>query len=197
MGRIRRFGSRSELQCLQQLVGVPPAGAQVLRLLGWAQSDQNGRMSDSPVTTDSAVSLRPISEENVVAIIKLDVAENQKDLVAPNSVSIAQAAHTANRWERAIYADNEPVGYVLLSENRTKPRYYLWRYMIDHRYQGMGFGRRAMEMVIDYVRTLPDATEMYLTYVPVQHGPREFYAGLGFVDTGVEHDGELEMRLEL
>ena len=149
------------------------------------------------VSTGSAVSLRPISEDNVNAIIKLDVAENQKDLVAPNSVSIAQAAHTTNRWERAIYADDEPVGYVLLSENRTKPRYYLWRYMIDQRYQGMGFGRTAMEIVIDYVRTLPKATEMYVTYVPVEQGPRDFYAGLGFEDTGVDHEGELEMKLEL
>ncbi len=145
----------------------------------------------------AVVNLRPISEDNVNAIIKLDVAETQKDLVAPNSVSIAQAAHTTDRWERAIYADGEPVGYVLLSENRTKPRYYLWRYMIDHRYQGMGFGRRAMELVIDYVRTLPNAAEMYVTYVPVDHGPRGFYAGLGFADTGVEHEGELEMKLEL
>ena len=158
---------------------------------------QNGAMAQSDITPSSRVTLRPISEENVISVIKLDVADNQRDLVAPNSVSIAQAAHTTNRWERAIYADDRPVGYVLVSENREKQRYYLWRYMIDHRYQGMGFGRRAMEMVIDYVRTLPDATEMYLTYVPVQHGPREFYAGLGFVDTGVEHDGELEMRLEL
>lgn len=146
---------------------------------------------------DAVVNLRPISEDNVMAIIKLDVAADQKDLVAPNSVSIAQAAHTTNRWERAIYADDEPVGYVLLSENRTKPRYYLWRYMIDHRYQRMGFGRSAMELVIEYVRTLPNATEMYVTYVPVDRGPRDFYARLGFQDTGVDHEGELEMKLEL
>ena len=156
---------------------------------------QNGGMSEPH--RESVVSLRPIGEENVMAIIDLDVAEDQKDLVAPNSVSIAQAAHTTNRWERAIYADDTPVGYVLLSENRDKPRYYLWRYMIDHRYQRMGFGRAAMEQVIEYVRTLPNATEMYLTYVPVDHGPRSFYAGVGFVDTGVEHSGEMEMRLSL
>ena len=146
---------------------------------------------------DSAVTLRPISEENVMSIIKLNVTDLQEDLVAPNSVSIAQAAYTTNRWERAIYADDAPVGYVLLSENRDKPRYYLWRYMIDQRYQRMGFGRTAMEQMIDYVRLLPNATEMFVTYVPVDHGPRSFYASLGFEDTGIDHEGELEMRLEL
>ena len=146
---------------------------------------------------NATVTLRPISEDNVTAIIKLNVAESQQDLVAPNSVSIAQAAHTTNRWERAIYADDAPVGYVLLSENRDKPRYYLWRYMIDQRYQRMGFGRAAMEQVFDYVQTLPNAAEMFLTYVPVDHGPRGFYASLGFEDTGIDHEGELEMRLQL
>lgn len=154
-------------------------------------------MAHSDITANSKVTLRPIAEDNVIPVIRLDVADNQKDLVAPNSVSIAQAAHTTNRWERAIYADDQPVGYVLLSENREKPRYYLWRYMIDHRYQGMGFGRTAMVQVIDYVRTLPGATEMFLSYVPVDHGPQEFYAGLGFEDTGIEHEGEMEMRLIL
>lgn len=154
-------------------------------------------MTSSEPSTESVVSLRPISEDNVMSIIKLDVADNQKDLVAPNSVSIAQAAHTTNRWEQAIFADDTPVGYVLLSENRDKPRYYLWRYMIDHRYQRMGFGAAAMAQVIDRVRGLPNATEMFLTYVPVDHGPRAFYASLGFEDTGVDRDGELEMRLEL
>ncbi len=146
---------------------------------------------------NSPISLRPISEENVLAIIRLDVTEKQKEFVAPNSVSIAQAAHTTNRWERAIYAGDTPVGYVLVSENTEKPRYYLWRYMIDQRYQRRGFGRKAMEMVIEHVRTLPRAVEMFVTYVPDEEGPRDFYAGIGFVDTGVEHEGEMEMRLEL
>ena len=154
-------------------------------------------MDEPKITRDAAVNLRPISEENVLAVIRLDVTEEQKEFVAPNSVSIAQAAHTTNRWERAIYAGDDPVGYVLLSEDRKKPRYYLWRYMIDKRYQGMGFGGAAMRQVIDYVRTLPDASEMFLTYVPHENGPRDFYAKFGFVDTGIEHEGELEMRLGL
>jgi diamine N-acetyltransferase len=154
-------------------------------------------MEQHEIPADAVVDLRPLSEENVMAVIKLNVAEDQKDYVAPNSVSIAQAAHTTDRWERAIYADDVPIGYVLLSENRDKPRYYLWRYMIDQRYQRMGFGQTAMLQVIEYTRTLPKATEMFLSYVPGDGGPRPFYARLGFQDTGREEDGELEMKLVL
>ncbi len=153
-------------------------------------------MGQVPVSRESTITLRLISEDNVMPVIKLNVADNQQDLVAPNSVSIAQAAHTTNRWERAIYADETPVGYALLSENRDKPRYYLWRYMIDQRYRRMGFGRAAMTQVVDYVRSL-HVTEMFLSYVPGANSPRGFYAELGFRDTGVEAEGELEMRLEI
>lgn len=157
---------------------------------------ENGGMGQSEIQQSAIISLRPVSEKNVMAVIKLTVAEGQKSYVAPNSVSIAQAAHTTDRWERAIYADDVPIGYVLLSENRDKPRYFLWRYMIDQRYQRMGFGRAAMQQVIDHTRTLPRATEMFVSYVPGDGGPRPFYARLGFEDTGREEDGELEMKLE-
>lgn len=152
---------------------------------------------DSIPDRGATITLRPISEENVMAVINLSVTQAQDKLVAPNSISIAQAAHTTNRWERAIYADDTPVGYVLLSEKREIPRYYLWRYMVDHRCQLRGFGRSAMELVIDYVRTLPNAHEMFLSYVPDDYGPRDFYARFGFEDTGKEEGGEKEMRLAL
>jgi diamine N-acetyltransferase len=83
----------------------------------------------------------------------------------------------------------------MLSQDTEKAQYYLWRFMIDARYQGLGFGTRALEQVIAYVRALPGAKEMTLTFVPGELSPAAFYRRLGFVETGVEHDGELEMKL--
>ncbi len=143
------------------------------------------------------VSLRIIDEGNLMPVIKLGVTAAQEQFVAPNSVSIAQHCYTTDSWMRAIYAAEDPVGFVLLSERRNVPRYYLWRFMIDARFQGLGYGRAAMELVIDYVRTLPNAGELFLSYVPADGGPRDFYAKLGFEDTGVQHGDELEMVLRL
>jgi diamine N-acetyltransferase len=149
------------------------------------------------LTSDSQVTLEEITSDNLRATMRLCVKPEQEDFVAPNSVSIAEYCYTDEAWMRAIYAGGEPVGFVLLSERRTVPRYYLWRYMIDGRYQDKGFGARALQLVVEYVRTLPNATELYVSYVPAPGGPRDFYAGAGFVDTGVEHEGEMEMRLIL
>ncbi|HRW08742.1 MAG TPA: GNAT family N-acetyltransferase [Caldilineaceae bacterium] len=153
-------------------------------------------MTTSP-TRNATVTLREITAETLRSILELEVGPDQDELVAPNAVSIAQAHFSNHAWFRAIYADETPVGFVMLSDKPEIPKYYLWRYMIDARYQKMGFGRRALELVIDYVRTRPNATEMFLSYVPKETGPKEFYQKLGFVDTGREEDGELEMRLVL
>ena len=151
-----------------------------------------------PPTRTSTVTLREITDDNLRPVMDLDVAPHQRRFVAPNSRSIAEHAYTTDAWLRAIYADDTPVGLVLLSERlQPKPRFYLWRFMIDHRYQGLGFGAAAMALVFDRVRSFPEGDELYLTYVPADDGPRDFYAGLGFEDTGRVHEGEHEMRLAL
>ena len=83
----------------------------------------------------------------------------------------------------------------MLRADPDKSDYYLWRFMIDARYQGRGFGEQALRLIIGHVRGLPGASELSLSYVPGDHAPVAFYRKLGFAETGVEEDGELEMKL--
>ena len=150
-----------------------------------------------PLTRTSTVTLRDVTADNVRPVMDLEVAENQGHLVAPNAWSIAEHAYATDAWLQAVYADEAPVGLVLLSERRATPRFYLWRFMIDHRHQGLGFGATAMQLVFKRVRSFPEGRELFLTYVPGDRSPRDFYAGLGFAETGVIRDGEVEMRIDL
>ena len=145
--------------------------------------------------TDPNVSLRPVDDDNVQAVIDLSVADDQHEFVAPNVKSLAQAFATTKVWVRAVYAEDVPVGFVMLSDDDEKPRYYLWRFMIDAKHQRRGIGREAMGLVHEYVRSRPGGYRIYLSYVPEDGGPEEFYKSLGYEDTGVEHDGELEAVL--
>lgn len=145
----------------------------------------------------AVISLREVTQENLSDVLKLSVAEAQNQFVAPNPVSLAEAHFEPRAWYRAIYADETPVGFVMLYEDQQKPTYYLWRYMIDARYQGHGYGRQALELVIERMRNLPNAQEMLLSYVPAEGSPQPFYEKLGFVDTGEVDDGENVMRLAL
>ena len=145
----------------------------------------------------TTITLRPVTKENLYAVLKLAVTEDQKKFVAPNDISVAESAFEPKAWLRAIYADETPVGFLMMHMDTTKGTYYLWRYMIDAHHQGQGYGYQALSLLIEHIKRRPRAKELTLSYVPADGGPQPFYQKLGFVDTGEVHDGENVMKLEL
>jgi diamine N-acetyltransferase len=156
-----------------------------------------------PVAGGGVVELREVTGETVRAVCRLAVALGQRHLVAPNAVSLAEAMFSPHAWFRAITADGVPVGFVMISDdpagedNNGRPQYYLWRLMIADGFQGWGYGRRAVELLMEHVRTRPGATELLVSWVPGEASPEGFYLGLGFEPTGEIDDGEVVGRLRL
>jgi diamine N-acetyltransferase len=151
-----------------------------------------------PMHDGGVVSLRPVTSETVRAICRLAVAPSQVGFVAPNAISIAEGSVTPNAWFRAIYADETPVGFVMLERSPKTHEYGLWRFMIAEPYQRFGYGRRALELVVDQVRTDdPAATELMTSWGPGEGGPEPFYVKFGFEPTGDVEEGELVGRLRL
>ncbi|MCB8926055.1 MAG: GNAT family N-acetyltransferase [Ardenticatenaceae bacterium] len=147
---------------------------------------------------DAAVSLREIKRETLRPFLRMKVAESQERMVANNAVSIAQAHFEPKAWFRGIYADETPVGFIMLYDDPEEPVYFLWRLMVADEFQGMGYGRKAIAQLVEYVKTRPNATELKVSHVPELPGnPGPFYQKLGFEYTGEEDDGELVMRLKL
>ncbi len=149
------------------------------------------------IGSGAQVSLREVTAETVRTICELKVAPEQEQFVAPNAFSIAQAHFDQFAWFRAIYADETPVGFIMLSDNPEAPEYFLWRLMIAAEYQRMGFGQRAIALLVNYVRSRPGATELLVSYHPGEGSPRDFYRKLGFQDTGMMDGDEVVLRLPL
>jgi diamine N-acetyltransferase len=143
------------------------------------------------------VTLREVTADNVRAVCRLEVKPGQEQFVAPAAVSVAQSHYDPTSWLRAIYAGDELVGLVLLAVDDETGSWYLWRFEIAGEHQGKGYGRAAMELVIEHVRSFPDPTELLLSYEPGTGGPRDFYRRLGFEDTDRWEEGERVMRLTL
>ncbi len=141
------------------------------------------------------VTLREITAATVNDILKLKVKPEQEKFVASNAKSIAEAHFEPKAWFRAIYADDMPVGFVQLIDDSSTPTYYVWRFMIDGAHQGKGYGRRALQLVIDYVRSRPNAREVTLSFIPAEGGPEPFYRSMGFMPTGEMEEGEVVARL--
>lgn len=143
------------------------------------------------------ITLREITAETIWPIMKLNVAESQKNFVAPNANSIAEAYFSKEAWFRGIYFGEDPVGFVMIFADEEKAEYFLWRLMIDQDHQGKGYGYLAMEMVITHVNTLPGAKVLLTSYVPGAGNPSPFYYKLGFEETGEWEDDEKVLKLVL
>jgi diamine N-acetyltransferase len=152
---------------------------------------------------EAAVSLREITFETLRPVLALEVRQEQAHLVASNAVSIAEAHFAPFAWLRAIYADETPVGFLmlhdehLLEEPRQQGFYFLWRFMVDGRYQGNGYGARAMALLIEHVRSRPHAREFVLSHLDADGNAGDFFRGLGFEYTGERHGPDLGLRLSL
>jgi diamine N-acetyltransferase len=146
---------------------------------------------------NNEITLRKITEETLWGILKLEVKEHQGKFVASNAVSIAEAYFSNYAWFRGIYYGDKPVGFVMLYLDKIKPEYYLWRFMIAKQHQGKGLGSAAMQLIIQYVKGLPNARELVTSYVPGEASPAPFYKKLGFYETGEWDEDEKVMKLDL
>jgi diamine N-acetyltransferase len=149
------------------------------------------------------VALRPITPGNRQALADLRVLPEQENFVDGVSRSLAEAAgkEHARPWCRGIYAGDVPVGFVMLADgvppddDEIPWRYYLWRFLIDARFQGRGYGRAALDRVVSYLRTKPDADLLVTSVVPGAGSPLDFYLGYGFRATGQMFDREQVLEL--
>jgi diamine N-acetyltransferase len=148
--------------------------------------------------SDSAVSLREISWETLDSILNLKVKPGQERFVATNAKSLAQAHFQPGRaWFRAIYAGEAPVGFIMTYEDREKPEFFLWRLMVAAEHQRNGYARRALELLVDRLRTIPEAVKLTTCHVSGEAGPGGFYQRVGFNYTGEKLEGELLMDLPM
>ena len=150
------------------------------------------------------INLKEITSKNLKSIIDLNVKDDQKDYVASNSVSIAQGHYSKSAWFKGIFNDDRPVGFVMLDLIEEEYKCFLWRFMIDHKYQGKGFGKIALTQVIDFVRSLNLYTYIATSYVPAENGAGGFYKNFGFIESeeitkefGTEDSDEIGMKYTL
>ena len=141
-------------------------------------------------------SLREITKETVRLVTALDVGPDQHGLVAPNSISIAEAYFEPKAWFRAIYYGEEPAGFAMVWRDPDERLFYIWRFMVDAGFQRKGVGRRALELLLDEARA-DGVDEVTLSVVSGPTSAMPFYERCGFEATGEMHGDEAEMKLTL
>lgn len=151
--------------------------------------------------------LKPITLDNFKEVIRLKVAEDQKGFVASNVYSLAEAYASPNCVPLAIYDGDTLVGFTMY--NRCDPNeghLWIYRLMVDHRFQRRGLGREAMRLLLKTIMAeLDDSvlypnkpTEIYISFEPENLVAKKLYLTLGFRSTQqiIDHEEVLKLSLK-
>ena len=154
------------------------------------------------------IHLEKVTDDNVDAIVKLRVSKEQRNYVASNNWSLIDAylslAEGKPVFPFGIYNGKTLVGFIMISYYtdwsgyereawlnseayqfyQGKPYYYVWRFMIDKRFQGRGYGREALRLALEFIRTFPCGKAEYcvLSYEPSNEAAKNFYGSFGFTE---------------
>ena len=167
----------------------------------------------------SVIRLVKIDAKNALDVGALKVKRSQRHFVDNNKNSIIDAYTTigtnCTAFPFGIYNDDEPIGFIMIGYNEAvmyeywfddlkapevyRNNYTIWRFMIDKRYQHRGYGREALKLAIEFVKTLPCGEAEYcaLSYSTRNKPAKEFYRSFGFVENGEKDGGEIVAVLKL
>lgn len=146
------------------------------------------------------IQLRNISEENFLDAFNLTLAPGQERFVSHPVRSLAQAYVYREQCQPfGIYEGDTMVGYVMVIYDHDIPEYDIWHMMIDEAKQCRGYGRAALEQVLDYIKTKPfgPADRVCLTCSRENVRALTLYQSKGFAKTGAVDGDEMELSLQL
>ena len=159
------------------------------------------------MTNMGNVRLVKVNTKNFDELIDLVPSEQQREYVADNIYSLAEAyANVAEgRYTQpfGIYDGDVPVGFLMIGYNIAdeeedfikypviRNSYLIWRFMIDKEHQKKGYGKEAMKLALEFIRTFPcgEAEYCWLSYEPENEVAKNLYRSFGFVQADEMPEG--------
>lgn len=128
--------------------------------------------------------LETITKDNWLKAISLRVREDQVNFVASNAVSLAQLNFLENFHAKGIYLGEEMIGFALYGIDEDDHEYWIYRMMIDQKHQGKGYGKEAIQLVINDILANKEERHQTITlsYEPENEHAKRIYEKIGFTE---------------
>jgi len=138
------------------------------------------------------ISLKIIDQNNWEECINLKLKQEQQGFIASNLYSIAESKFLPYMDIKSIYFKEKLIGFAMYGIDSDDHNYWIYRFMIDERFQGQGYGKYAMKLIIEDIRSRNDCTDViWLGYQPENELARRLYASVGFEEVGMAPWGEM------
>ncbi|MDY0409759.1 GNAT family N-acetyltransferase [Virgibacillus soli] len=136
--------------------------------------------------------IKDVNKDNWRQVAALKVAHEQSDYIESNLYSIAQSAFETYWKSRALYAGDTLIGYAMYGAFSDKEKtVWLDRFMIDITYQGKGYAKQFLPMLIREIKELYPCNRIYLSVVLENKVAIRMYEKLGFRFNGDIDDTEV------
>ncbi|MGN7387931.1 GNAT family N-acetyltransferase [Sporosarcina sp. SAFN-015] len=142
--------------------------------------------------------IRKVTDDKKKEILSLHVAEGQRQFIE----TIEECLMDAEQWKEfrpvGLYVDDVPVGFAMygyLGDGKGGGNLWIDRMMIDENFQGKGYGRHFMELLMKRVVDEYGEQPIYLSVYPENTDAIRLYERLGFVFIG-EYDSKGEQIME-
>lgn len=140
--------------------------------------------------------LKEITRENFWDAVSLEVAPEQSEFVTSNAVSIAQSKVQPECIPLAVYEDDLMVGFVMYCVDEDDSEYWIYRMMIDKNYQSKGYGKKAMELLLDKIKEDKSRNKIFLGVHKESVSAVNLYESFGFRFNDQVFGSECIMRLD-
>ncbi|HEV2505949.1 MAG TPA: GNAT family N-acetyltransferase [Mesorhizobium sp.] len=145
----------------------------------------------------ASVVLEPVTDRNRRAILALELLPGQLDFVASNADSLEEAGEDDDAVPRAVVADGRVVGFLMYDASADGDEASIYRFMIDRREQGRGLGRAGIAAALGEIAGLAHVRKVSICYEPANTAAQRLYASFGFIEQGLDEDGEMIAELDL
>lgn len=152
-----------------------------------------------------AITMREVTRENWQEALRLSVHPAQQRFIADYTPIAAIALAKAYirpgglTWiPYAFYTDVTMIGFVELAyEPGSQENYWLFHFFIDSQYQGQGYGKQALQTLLQFIKAhFVECRSISITVHPENEHAIRLYTAAGFQPTGEERWGEPVYRLQ-
>lgn len=142
--------------------------------------------------------IREVNADNWDEVAMLSVNEDQKEFIESNAYSLAQSKFEAGWTAVGLYDGEALIGFAMYGLHKQTGRVWLDRFMIDKQFQGRGYGKKAMQCLLDHIQAVYQPKTIYLSIFKENKHAQTLYEKFGFRFNGeIDIGGELVMELPM
>lgn len=142
------------------------------------------------------IRLEKVNADNYQEVFGLELVGEQQNFVSSNMKSLAQAWVFYDRAKPyAIYNDDTIVGFIMFDYRIENRKVEIWRFMLGRAYQGKGYGKKALNKAIEFLKQENLFDYIQINYVEENLLAKKLYQKVGFLETGEMEGNEVVMKL--